>query len=67
MRSQEDKLSLNNVRDEENNNPDRAAPAAKPETDRRELIQKLGRFTAYAAPLTVLLLTSKAKAYSGPP
>ena len=46
----------------------------QPETDetetvsnRRDLARRLGRFAAYAAPLTMLLLTDKAKAFSGPP
>jgi hypothetical protein len=33
--------------------------------DRREAIQKLGRFAAYAAPFTVLALTKKADAATG--
>jgi hypothetical protein len=35
--------------------------------DRREVIQKLGRFTAYAAPFTVLALTRKAASASTGP
>jgi hypothetical protein len=35
-------------------------------TDRRELIQKLGRFAAYAAPFTALATTAKAATASGP-
>jgi hypothetical protein len=34
-------------------------------TERREALQKMGRFAAYAAPFTVLALTNKAKAASG--
>jgi hypothetical protein len=34
-------------------------------TDRRELIQKLGRFAVYAAPFTILATTAKAGAASG--
>ena len=33
---------------------------------RRELVCKLGKFAAYAAPFTVLALTSKAATSSGP-
>lgn len=36
----------------------------QPQTDRREAIQKLGRFAAYAAPFTVLAMTKKADAAS---
>ena len=43
-----------------NSEPDENAPA-----DRREAIQKLGRFAAYAAPFTVLALTKKADAATG--
>jgi|HubBroStandDraft_1064217.scaffolds.fasta_scaffold2600323_1 hypothetical protein len=35
--------------------------------NRRDLGRNLGRFAAYVAPITVLLLTDKAKAFSGPP
>ena len=35
-------------------------------SDRREVIQKLGRFAAYAAPFTVLALTAEAATGSGP-
>jgi hypothetical protein len=35
-------------------------------TDRRELIQKLGRFAVYAAPFTVVATTAKAATASGP-
>lgn len=34
-------------------------------SNRRDLARKLGRFAAYAAPLTMLLITDKAKACSG--
>ena len=34
-------------------------------SDRREVMQKIGRFTAYAAPFTILALTQKADAASG--
>jgi hypothetical protein len=33
---------------------------------RRDVARKLGRFAAYAAPFTVLALTSKAATSSGP-
>lgn len=34
-------------------------------TDRREALQKLGRFAMYAAPFTVLAMTQKADAATG--
>lgn len=34
--------------------------------DRRDLVQKLGKFAAYAAPFTVLATTSSAANGSGP-
>jgi hypothetical protein len=40
-------------------------PAEDATSDRREAIQKLGRFAAYAAPFTVLALTKKADAATG--
>ena len=36
-------------------------------SNRRDLARKLGRFAAYAAPITMLLLPDKAKAFSSPP
>ncbi|HMF79461.1 MAG TPA: hypothetical protein VK604_27620 [Bryobacteraceae bacterium] len=33
--------------------------------DRREVVRKLGKFAAYAAPFSVLALTQKASAASG--
>ncbi len=33
--------------------------------DRRDVIRKLGRFAAYAAPFTVLAITKKADAATG--
>ncbi len=35
--------------------------------NRRELVRKLGRFAAYAAPLTMLITAEKAKAISQAP
>jgi hypothetical protein len=34
-------------------------------SDRREALQKIGRFTAYAAPFTLLALTAQAASGSG--
>jgi hypothetical protein len=39
--------------------------AEKVNSDRREAMQKLGRFAVYAAPFTLLALTQKADAASG--
>jgi hypothetical protein len=39
--------------------------AKNPKSDRREAMQKLGRFTAYAAPFTILAMTKKADAATG--
>jgi hypothetical protein len=35
-------------------------------SDRREVIQKIGRFAAYAAPFTVLAMSAEAATGSGP-
>jgi hypothetical protein len=40
-------------------------PVENAKSDRREAMQKLGRFAAYAAPFTVLALTKKADAATG--
>ena len=40
-------------------------PVDAEKSDRREVVQKLGRFAAYAAPFTVLALTQKADAATG--
>ena len=41
-------------------------PAENTESsDRREALQKLGRFAAYAAPFTLLAVTKKADAATG--
>jgi hypothetical protein len=39
--------------------------AATEEVDRRDLVQKLGKFALYAAPFTVLANTHRAEAASG--
>jgi formiminotetrahydrofolate cyclodeaminase len=36
------------------------------QSDRREVLQKLGRFAAYAAPFTVLAMSAEAATGSGP-
>lgn len=43
---------------------EQAVPSAANE-DRREVVRKLGKFAAYAAPFTVLALTKKASAATG--
>jgi hypothetical protein len=40
-------------------------PAENVRPDRREAMQKLGRFAAYAAPFTILAMTKKADAATG--
>jgi hypothetical protein len=40
------------------------AKQSEPNSSRRDLARKLGRFAAYAAPITLLLVTDKAKAHS---
>jgi hypothetical protein len=40
-------------------------PAGETEDSRRDVVRKLGRFTAYAAPFTVLAFTKKADAATG--
>jgi hypothetical protein len=40
-------------------------PAENVNSDRREAMQKIGRFAVYAAPFTVLALTQKADAATG--
>jgi len=51
--------------------PERREKSRQPEanqsealSNRRDLARRLGRFAAYAAPITVLLITNKAKARS---
>ena len=46
--------------------PKNNEPVEEGKSDRRELMQKLGRFTAYAAPFTVLAMTAEAATASGP-
>ena len=43
-----------------NNQPDE-----NDKSDRRDVMRKLGRFAAYAAPFTVLAMTKKADAATG--
>ena len=49
--------------------PDReleSGPTTETGDTRRDVARKLGRFAAYAAPFTVLALSSKAATSSGP-
>jgi len=41
------------------------SPAEASKEDRREALQKLGRFAAYAAPFTILAASKKAAAATG--
>ena len=45
---------------------DLAAESGAPQ-GRREVVQKLGKFAAYAAPFTVLAFSAKGATASGPP
>ncbi len=52
--------------------PDKDKPLSQAEesrdlSNRRELVGKLGKFAAYAAPLTLLVTAEKAKAFSQHP
>jgi hypothetical protein len=40
-------------------------PDENDKSDRRDVMRKLGRFAAYAAPFTVLAMTKKADAATG--
>ena len=40
-------------------------PTTEMNDSRRDMVRKLGRFAAYAAPFTVLALSKKAEALSG--
>ena len=43
----------------------KSGPTNETNDSRRDLVRKLGRFAAYAAPFTVLALPKKAEALSG--
>jgi hypothetical protein len=47
------------------NQPKDNQPTEDVASDRREVIQKLGRFAAYAAPFTVLAMTAQAASATG--
>jgi len=53
------KTELPDMKNENNQPPEDG------KSDRREMLQKLGRFAAYAAPFTVLAMTKKADAATG--
>lgn len=59
-------MAYNNDMDlQPNNQPDEIASSSEKQ-NRRELVTKLGKFAAYAAPFTVMALNSKAGTSSGP-
>jgi hypothetical protein len=51
-------------RPEPKQNSPQEANQSEPDSSRRDLARKLGRFAAYAAPITMLLVADKAKACS---
>lgn len=50
---------------EENITPEQLPAHSGGDVDRRDLVQKLGKFALYAAPFTVLAHTHRAEAASG--
>jgi hypothetical protein len=50
---------------DQNNHQPQQTSGSSADVDRRELVQKLGKFAIYAAPFTVLAHTHKAEAASG--
>jgi hypothetical protein len=50
---------------EQNIAPEHRSGYSAGEVDRRDLVQKLGKFALYAAPFTVLAHTHRAEAASG--
>jgi hypothetical protein len=59
-------MAYNNDMDlQPNNQPDEIVSSSEKQ-NRRELVTKLGKFAAYAAPFTVMALNSKAGTSSGP-
>ena len=49
----------------QNNDQLEPSNTSSADVDRRELVQKLGKFAIYAAPFTILAHTHKAEAASG--
>ena len=58
-------MAYNNDMDLQPNNPTDEIVSSSEKQNRRELVTKLGKFAAYAAPFTVMALNSKAASGSG--
>lgn len=58
-------MPYNTDMDNQANPQPSASPSPSDEQNRRELVTKLGKFAAYAAPFTVMALNSKAASGSG--
>jgi hypothetical protein len=58
-------MAYNNDMDQQANNQPDATVSSSDKQNRRELVTKLGKFAAYAAPFTVMALNSKAATGSG--
>jgi hypothetical protein len=60
-------MAYNNNMDQQANNLPAEDVLSSEKQNRRELVTKLGKFAAYAAPFTVMALNSKAATSSGGP
>jgi hypothetical protein len=58
-------MAYNNDMDQQANNQPTETVSSSDKQNRRELVTKLGKFAAYAAPFTVMALNSKAASGSG--
>ena len=58
-------MDYNNDMDQLANNQPAETVSSSDKQNRRELVTKLGKFAAYAAPFTVMALNSKAASGSG--
>jgi hypothetical protein len=58
-------MAYNNDMDQQTNNQPGETVSSSDKQNRRELVAKLGKFAAYAAPFTVMALNNKAVAASG--
>jgi hypothetical protein len=59
-------MAYNNDMDHQANSQPAETDSSTDKQNRRELVTKLGKFAAYAAPFTVMALNSKAGTSSGP-
>ena len=58
-------MAYNKDMDQQANNQPTETVSSSDKQNRRELVTKLGKFAAYAAPFTVMALNSKAASGSG--